>query len=238
MGAHPFHAVGEEYIRAVVEVTGAVPLLIPALADHLTSAEILDRVDGILLTGSASNVEPHRYDGAPSVPGTLHDPHRDALTLPLIPQAVEAGIPVLGVCRGFQEMNVAYGGTLHQRLHEVTGFLDHRDDHALPLEARYAPAHDVVLEPDGVLRALASGDRIRVNSLHAQGVDRLSDRLVAEARAPDGVIEAFRVKDARQFAVAVQWHPEWLLDRDELSRALFVSLGAACRARAANWRAP
>lgn len=232
IGPHPFHAVGEKYILAVAEAAGAIPLLIPSLSELLNVDEILERVDGILFTGSPTNVEPHHYSGTPSVPGTLHDPHRDSTTLPLIPRAVQAGVPVFGVCRGFQEMNVAFGGTLHQKLHEVAGFSNHRDDDSQPLEVQYAPVHDVILEPGGLLRALAGTERIRVNSLHSQGVDRLGSTLVAEARAPDGVIEAFRVKDAPRFAVAVQWHPEWQVMSNTFSRALFAAFGAASRERA------
>ena len=232
IGPHPFHAVGEKYIRAVAEAGGAIPLLIPALGDLVSSEEILERVDGILFTGSPSNVEPRHYAGMPSAPGTLHDPHRDAITLPLIPRAVQLGVPVFGVCRGFQEMNVAFGGTLHQKLHEVAGLLDHRDDDSQPLDVQYAPVHDVILEPGGLLRALAGVDRLKVNSLHSQGVDRLAPPLVAEARAPDGVIEAFRVKDAPRFAIAVQWHPEWQVMSNAFSRALFAAFGAASRERA------
>src|SRR5207248_8138888 len=145
VGAHPFHMVGEKYARAVLDAAGAAPLLIPALADELGFDELLQRLDGLLFTGSPSNVEPHRYAGPPSAPGTLHDPARDATTLPLIRKAVGAGVPVFGICRGFQEMNVAFGGTLHQRLHEVPGYLDHRDDGTQPLEVQYGPAHEVTL---------------------------------------------------------------------------------------------
>jgi putative glutamine amidotransferase len=232
IGPHPFHAVGEKYIRAVVEAAGAIPFLIPSLGDALELDEVLDRLDGILFTGSPSNVEPHRYQGVPSAPGTLHDPARDATTLPLIPGAVAAGVPVLGICRGFQEMNVAFGGTLHQRVHEVSGMLDHRDDESLPLDEQYGPAHEVSLEPGGLLRRLAGGDRVRVNSLHSQGVDRLGGELAVEARAPDGLIEAFRVRNAPRFAVAVQWHPEWRVMSNTFSRALFAAFGAASRERA------
>jgi len=141
-------------------------------------------------------------------------------------------VPVLGICRGFQEMNVAFGGTLHQRLHEVAGHLDHRDDETQPLEVQYGPAHDVTLEPGGVLRSLAASDRIQVNSLHNQGIDRLGAELAVEARAPDGVIEAFRVRDAQRFALAVQWHPEWKVMSNPFSRALFAAFGRASRERA------
>jgi putative glutamine amidotransferase len=232
VGAHPFHMVGEKYARAVLEAAQAAPLLIPALAEELGLEELLERLDGLLFTGSPSNVEPRHYQGTPSEPGTLHDPERDATTLPLIRKAVEAGVPVFGVCRGFQEMNVAFGGTLHQKLHEVPGFLDHRDDETQPLEVQYGPAHDVTLEPGGVLRSLASSDRVRVNSLHSQGIERLGSELAVEARAPDGVIEAFRVARSRAFTLAVQWHPEWQVMSNPFSRALFAAFGAASRARA------
>ena len=233
VGAHPFHMVGEKYARAVLDAAGAAPLLIPSLADELGFEELLERLDGLLFTGSPSNVEPHRYEGPPSAPGTLHDPARDATTLPLIRKAVAAGVPVFGICRGFQEMNVAFGGTLHQKLHEVPGHLDHRDDGTQPLEVQYGPAHDVTLEPGGLLRAFAAGDRIRVNSLHSQGIDRLGPELEVEARAPDGVIEAFRVRNAQRFALAVQWHPEWKVMSNPFSRALFAAFGEASRERAA-----
>ena len=232
VGAHPFHMVGEKYARAVLDAAGAAPLLIPSLADELGFDELLQRLDGLLFTGSPSNVEPHLYEGAPSAPGTLHDPARDATTLPLIRKAVRAGVPVFGICRGFQEMNVAFGGTLHQKLHEVPGYLDHRDDGSQPLEVQYGPAHDVTLEPGGVLRSLAASDRIEVNSLHNQGIDRLGAELAVEARAPDGVIEAFRVRDAQRFALAVQWHPEWKVMSNPFSRALFAAFGQASRERA------
>src|SRR5579885_1401694 len=193
IGPHPFHAVGEKYARAVLDAAGALPLLIPALAEELRLDELVDRLDGLLFTGSPSNVEPHHYEGPPSHPGTLHDPARDATTLPLIRKAVRAAVPVLGICRGFQEMNVAFGGSLHQRVHEVEGKLDHRDDESQPLEVQYGPAHEVILEPQGELYALAGTGRLTVNSLHSQGIERLGPDLQIEARAPDGLIEAFRV---------------------------------------------
>ena len=232
VGAHPFHMVGEKYARAVLDASRAAPLLIPSLAEELRFEELLDRLDGLLFTGSPSNVEPRHYQGEASAPGTLHDPARDATTLPLIRKAVQVGVPVFGICRGFQEMNVAFGGTLHQKLHEVPGLLDHRDDETQPLEVQYGPAHEVTLEPGGVLRALAAGDRIRVNSLHSQGIDRLGPALAVEARAPDGAIEAFRVRSAARFALAVQWHPEWRVMRNPFSRALFAAFGRAAAERA------
>ena len=232
LGLHPFHAVGEKDARAVLEAADGLPILIPALAEELRLDELVERLDGLLFTGSPSNVEPRHYEGPPSEPGTLHDPARDATTLPLIRKAVGAGVPVLGICRGFQEVNVAFGGSLHQRVHEVPGHLDHRDDESLPLEQQYGPAHEVVLEPAGLLRPLAGAERVKVNSLHWQGIERLGRGLAVEARATDGLIEAFRVEGAARFALAVQWHPEWKVMENPFSRSLFRAFGAACRNRA------
>lgn len=231
LGLHPYHVVGDKYARAVLDAAGGLPLLIPALAEELGLDELLERLDGVMFTGSHSNVEPHHYSGPPSDPGTLHDPARDATTLPLIRKAVAAGVPVLGICRGFQEMNVAFGGTLHQKVHEVEGRHDHREDTSLELDVQYGPAHEVVLEPGGSLQALTGQNRIQVNSLHSQGVDRLGPGLAVEARALDGLIEAFRVEHAKSFAVAVQWHPEWKAMNNPFSRALFAAFGAAARER-------
>jgi putative glutamine amidotransferase len=222
---------GEKYVRAVLEGAEGIPVLIPALAEELGLEELLERFDGLLFTGSPSNVEPHHYAGPPSAPGTLHDPARDATTLPLIRKAIAAGVPVLGICRGFQEMNVAFGGSLHQHLHSVPGYLDHRDDESQPLEVQYGPVHEVSLEPGGVLRSLAGTETLKVNSLHEQGIERLGEGLAIEARAPDGVIEAFRPAQSMSFAVGVQWHPEWQAMRNPFSRALFAAFGEAARER-------
>jgi putative glutamine amidotransferase len=230
LGPHPFHCVGEKYIAAVAEAADAIPLLLPSLGERDLDP-LVRELDGILLTGSPSNVEPHRYAGPASEPDTLHDPHRDATTLPLIPKVIESGLPLFAICRGFQEMNVAFGGTLWQKVQEVPGHADHREDKEQPLEVQYAPAHDVDLVRGELLHRLAGTDRVRVNSLHAQGVQTLGRGLVIEARAPDGLVEAFRVAVAPAFALAVQWHPEWQVMNNEFSRAMFAAFGAAARAR-------
>ena len=230
INVHAFHCVGEKYINAVLEAAEATPMLIPSLGDRVDLDEFIGRLDGILLTGSPSNVEPHRYSGPPSSPGTWHDPHRDDTTLPLIPRVVDAGLPLLGICRGFQEMNVAFGGTLWQKVQEVPGMRDHREDTAAELDVQYGPAHEVELVQGGILRGLAGSERIMVNSLHSQGVQQLGAPLEIEARGPDGLIEGFRVRNAPGFALAVQWHPEWQAMRNPFSRALFGAFGdAACR---------
>jgi len=232
LGLHPFHAVGEKYITPLLGIAGSLPLLIPSLGEELGLDELLAELDGLLFTGSPSNVEPHRYGGESSRAGTLHDPDRDATTLALIPRAIAAGVPVLGICRGFQEMNVAFGGSLWQHVHEVPGNRVHHEDLEAPLDEQYGPAHDVNLVPGGVLAGIAGVSRITVNSLHHQGVRELGPGLVEEARADDGLVEAFRVREARRFAVAVQWHPEWKPRENPFSTALFQAFGAAARERA------
>jgi putative glutamine amidotransferase len=234
LGPHPFHAVGEKYITAVLREGGALPLVIPSLGDELGLEALVDELDGLLFPGSPSNVEPQRYGGDPSRPGTLHDPERDATTLALIPRAIAAGVPVLGICRGFQEINVAYGGTLWQHVRDVPGQAVHHEDASAPLDTQYGPAHAVTLKPGGLLEAIGGTQRIIVNSLHHQGVRTLAPGLLEEARADDGLIEAFRVRDARRFAVAVQWHPEWKPAENAFSTALFKAFGEAARERAAQ----
>ncbi len=233
LGSHWFHCVGEKYINAVVQAAEAVPVLVPALGERYLR-DWLASFDGILFTGSPSNVEPHRYRGPKSSPGTLHDPERDATTLPMISGAIEAGVPVFGICRGFQEINVALGGTLTQKLQDLPGNLDHREDANLPLEEQYGPSHEIELIEGGMLHKIAGSRKMKVNSLHSQGVDRLAPRLVTEAKAEDGVIEAFRIDGAKTFALAVQWHPEWKVMENPFSRALFAAFGQAGREHASR----
>jgi putative glutamine amidotransferase len=227
-----FHQAGDKYVDSVIDGAGGMPLLIPALGPRLDFDALLDGFDGLLITGSPSNVEPHHYGGPPPRPDCLRDPARDATTLPLIRRALDRAVPLLAICRGLQELNVALGGSLHQEVHELPGRADHRSDKAVPLAERYEPAHPVQLVPDGMLQRLLGGTAtIRVNSLHGQAIDRLADNLVVEALAPDGTIEAVSVGDASGFALAVQWHPEWRLLENPTSRRLFAAFGAACRAR-------
>ncbi len=242
IGIHPFHAVGEKYINAVAHGAGAFPVLIPAFGEgrDLSALDgrydleaVIERLDGLFLTGSPSNVLPDHYQGPDSVPGTPHDVQRDSLTLPLIRAAVDAGLPLFAVCRGIQEVNVAFGGTLHQRIQEVPGKNDHREDKALAREDQYGPAHEIALTEGGLLAGLAGRTKIAVNSLHSQGIDRIGDGLVIEAIAPDGLIEAVRVANASAFALAVQWHPEWRVRENPFSLALFEAFGDAVKARAA-----
>lgn len=231
IGIHPFHVVGDKYMRAVAEGAGGFPVVVPAFGSALDRAALLERFDGLLFTGSPSNVEPAIYGGPPSAEGTLHDAERDATTLPLIRDAIAAAVPILCICRGMQEMNVALGGTLHQEVHAVPGRLDHREDKTATRDAQYAPAHDVTLTADGFLASLWPETTIGVNSLHSQGIDQLAPTLAAEAIAPDGQIEAVRAVHAATFALGIQWHPEWKVTENPFSMAIFKAFGDATRAR-------
>jgi putative glutamine amidotransferase len=229
-----FHQVGAKYVDGVIDGAGGMPLLIPAVGDRIDPDALLDGLDGLLLSGSPSNVEPHHYEGPLAPPGGASDPARDATTLPLIRRAIARAVPLFAICRGIQELNVALGGSLHQEVHALQDRLDHRSDKAVALAERYGPAHEVLMTPDGMLRQLLGRvDRIVVNSLHGQAIDRLAPGLVVEAVAPDGMIEAVRLEGAPGFVLGVQWHPEWRLLEQPSSRRLFAAFGAACRARAA-----
>ena len=223
-----FHGVNEKYPNAVIDAAGCLPVLIPAVGSRVDVRALLDRLDGLLLTGSPSNVHPSHYGAEPSHPEILHDPERDATTLPLIREAVRRDLPILAICRGIQELNVALGGTLHQRVHEVPGRLNHRSPKDSP-DGPYGPAHSVALTPGGLLVSLAGAAEVMVNSLHSQGIDRPALRLRVEAVAPDGQIEAVSLPEAR-FVVGVQWHPEYKALGNPLSRALFSAFAEACGA--------
>ena len=229
VGLHPFHMVGEKYIAAVRGGSGALPLLIPVLQPSLGIDDLLATVDGLLFTGSLSNVAPHNYGGQDPRDSSLLDEARDTTTLPLLHAAIDAGVPCLCLCRGFQELNVTLGGTLHQHLEELPGHLDHRDPDGAPVEVKYAPAHDVTVVPGGALAKLVPAPTFKVNSLHSQGIDRLAPGLRAEATAPDGVIEAVSMPKARGFLFGVQWHPEWRYAENAVSRAIFAAFGEAVR---------
>jgi len=235
-GLH-FHTVGDKYVEAVIIGSGGLPVLLPAIGDRLDPDMLLDRLDGLLVTGSPSNVDPARYGGPQAREDNLADPARDATTLPLIRRAVARGVPLLAICRGLQELNVALGGSLHQHVHELPGRFDHRSDKTRTYPERYGLAHPVTVTPGGRLQAILGGaGRVEVNSLHGQGIDRLAPGLAVEAVADDGTIEAVSVEDARGFALALQWHPEWGVAENAVSRRLFAAFGDAARAQAGRRR--
>ncbi len=231
LGDHPFHVAGHKYVNAVVQAAGALPLIVPALGTESDVAALLEVADGIMLPGAVSNVHPSHFEQPVRDPSLPLDPARDGLTLGLIRAAVAAGIPLLGICRGFQEVNVAFGGSLHQAVHETAGRADHREVKDRPLEAQYAQVHAVRTVSGGRLAEITGRDEFMVNSLHGQGIDRLGAGLVAEAYAPDGLVEAVSVADVKAFALAVQWHPEWNVLDTPPYLAIFRAFGEACRAR-------
>jgi putative glutamine amidotransferase len=230
LGQHPFHIAGAKYVAAV-RLAGALPLVVPdAAVEELDP--LLDLADGVLLTGSPSNVHPSHFGEAVHDATLPLDPARDAWTLPFIPRLIERRLPLLAICRGAQELNVALGGSLHQAVHALPGHLDHRG-RGESAESQYAPAHEVRVEPGGLLERVVQAAAFRVNSVHGQAVNRLAPGLRVEARAPDGLIEAFAVP-GMDFALGVQWHPEWRASDNPVSLRLLRAFGLACRERAAR----
>ncbi|TBU99084.1 gamma-glutamyl-gamma-aminobutyrate hydrolase family protein [Phytopseudomonas dryadis] len=232
LGKYDSHTVGDKYVEAAA--FAGIPLLLPARSTPSDPRALLERLDGILFTGSPSNIEPHHYQGPPSAKDTQHDAYRDDTTLPLLRLAIDQGVPVFCICRGFQELNVALGGTLHQRVHELPGYLDHREPPSDALAEQYAPRHAVSVQPGGLLELIGLPASFQVNSLHSQGIDRLAGALFAEALAPDGLVEAVSVRDAQGFAVGVQWHPEWRFSENPVSLSLFQAFRDACLILAGN----
>lgn len=228
----PFHVVGDKYVRAVMLASEAVPFIVPAFGELHDVPALIQRLDGLLLTGSPSNVHPSHYGVAATPEAEPHDPERDETTLPMIREALDQGVPLLAICRGFQELNVTLGGTLHARVHELPGRQDHRALTVEDMDVKYGPRHPVTLTPGGAFERLAGCREITVNSLHWQAIDRMAERLAVEAVAPDGTIEGVSVKQARGFALGVQWHPEYKVLNDPFSAQLFAAFGAAARERA------
>jgi putative glutamine amidotransferase len=229
----PFTVLGDKYARAVKEGAQAEPFTLPtASADQIP--DLLAHCDGVLFTGSPSNVHPSHFHQDVLRPELPLDPQRDALSLPLIRACIAHAVPMLGICRGFQEINVALGGSLHQQVQEVAGMQDHREPEELTYAEQYAPRHPIRILPNTALADWAGGESAMVNSLHGQGIDRLADDLVPLAYAPDGLVEAVQVRSAQAFAFAVQWHPEWRFQEHPLYLQIFKAFGHACRQRQAR----
>ncbi|WNI16789.1 gamma-glutamyl-gamma-aminobutyrate hydrolase family protein [Actinacidiphila sp. ITFR-21] len=231
VGGVPHPAVRQVYVSALEDVAGCAVVLLPGPAAWLPS--VLDRFDGLVLGGHESDVAPERYGDLAGL--GLRAPERDELALSALPLAIAAGLPVLGICRGLQELNVAYGGTLRD-IGALPLGAGHREDLTLGRDEQYLPRHDVAVAEGGLLRELTGQSALRVNSLHQQAIGRLAPGLRAEAVAPDGVIEAVSAPDAPAFALAVQWHPEWYAASDPLSKRLFTAFGAAAAERAGRRR--
>jgi len=227
LGDHPYHIAGKKYADAV-RLAGCLPIVVPNADPHELEA-LLAIADGVFLTGSPSNVHPSHFDEDVLDLSLPLDPARDAWTLPLIRHALATGLPLFTICRGTQETNVALGGSLHQAVHDVQGKADHRADYAKPVDVQYGPAHEVFVEPGGVLERVVGRAQFDVNSVHGQAVNRLGQGLRVEARAPDGVVEAFSAVDAKGFNLCVQWHPEWQAASNDVSMRMLTAFGQACR---------
>ena len=220
----PQHATPTRYGSALIGAANAIPVLLPPVGEVMLG--VLDRLDGLLLSGSPSNVDPALYGTDPSLTPGKHDSFRDGTTLPLAREALRRGMPLLAICRGIQELNVAMGGTLHQQVHQIDGRSDHRAGDG-ELDHLFRLKHTVTLS--GQLALLVGTREVMVNSLHEQALDRVADGLEIEAIAEDGTVEAVRVRDAKAFAFGVQFHPEWHWATDHASRTIFEAFGAACR---------
>jgi len=226
------HAASDTYVRAVDRVVHGVPVLVPANGDAADIPTLVSRLDGIILTGSRSNVQPGLYGGPPHPAEVPEDAPRDAVTMRLIRAAIAAGVPVLAICRGLQELNVALGGCLHQRLQDLPGRMDHSTPLHPNARVRQGKAHGVSAVPGGWLHGVAGTGGIAVNSLHNQGINVLAPGLLVDGMAPDGTIEAVWLPSARALTVGVQWHPEYDFARDAVSHAIFAAFGAAVRGQA------
>ncbi len=225
-------SVGDPYVEALVNFTGGLVLGLPALGEAADLGAITGLIHGLMLPGGRSNIEPHHYGAPPFPDDEPIDPARDKMLFPLIRACIEQGIPILGTCRGLQEINVALGGSLHYRVNELPGRLDHRMRPGAPRDEIFAPRHALNLTPGGLFEELAGGPQVMTNSLHGQAVERLADGLEVEARAADGTIEGIRLPGAKAFTAAGQWHMEWHPENHTLSRGLYTAFDAAIHQRA------
>ncbi len=232
IGGLNYDCTQHKYLAALYHSAKVLPLQIPLFGKNIEIDAILEKVDGIMLTGSPSNIHPRNYEETEQQPEFILDVERDATILPLIKPTIERGIPLFAICRGFQELNVAFGGSLHPRLNLVGSFIEHREDKSLPIEQRYHEGHNVKLVSGGQLNKLLDVDSIEVNSLHNQGINKLGDNLITEGHAEDGLIEAVSVDGSKSFAIGVQWHPEWQSTENPVSTVIFSEFGKACYKRA------
>ena len=226
---YTWHAAPRQYLDAAIAVAKVFPVLVPSFGDRLDLDELLSSVDGVMITGSKSNVHPSLYGGDATEANGPYDHDRDATTLPLIRRAIELGVPLLAICRGIQEMNVALGGTLHTEVQEIEGRIDHRAPVSDVQDERFAIRQTVTIKPGSCLAGIFGSGAVPVNSVHRQAVDRLGARLQVEAVAEDGTVEAVSVVDSPAFAVGVQWHPEYWAKTDDASAKVFRAFGDAAR---------
>jgi len=231
---YTWHAAPQQYLEAAVAVAGVLPVLVPSFGDRIDLDSVLDNVDGVLITGSRSNVNPELYGGEATEENGPYDPARDSTSIPLIRRAIERGVPLLAICRGIQEMNVALGGTLATEIQEREGVWDHRAPVSDNQDERFAIRQPVQIKEGSCLANVFGAGEIMINSVHRQAVEKLGERLQVEAVAPDGTVEAISVIGSRAFAVGVQWHPEFWAKSDDASARIFRAFGDAVREHAAS----
>lgn len=229
-----WHGTPDTYLRAASEAAGVTPVIVPALGPAVDLGAVLGSVDGVLLSGARSNVHPAHYGASDGGRHGPFDEHRDSISLPLIRRAIDQGLPLLAICRGHQELNVALGGSLASDIQEVDGRDDHRAPGAQTQNERYAVRQKVVVQEGGALSAILGAGETVVNSLHRQAIDRLAEPLFVEAVAPDGTLEAVSMPSAKSFTIGIQWHPEYWAMEDAPSKAIFEAFGDAVRAHAAE----
>ena len=234
---YPVQASGRMNIEAVAAVTGCLPLIVPSLPGAVPVYDLMAACDGFLFTGGRPNVHPEEYGHAPTEAHGEFDRDRDGVTLPLIRACVETGQPILGVCRGFQEFNVAFGGTLHPEIRDIPGRMNHRMPPDGTLEEKFELRHKVTFTENGPFHRLMGAREVMTNTLHGQGIKHAGARVVVDGQAPDGTPEAIYIKDAPGFTLSVQWHPEYRAAEDPVSRPLFEAFGRAARAWATGQRA-
>ena len=231
--SYPVQSCGLHNIQAMVEVSDAAPLIVPSMQGASCIDELCVMFDGFVFTGARPNVHPEEFGEEPTEAHGEFDRERDRLTLPLIRACVDKGIPILGICRGFQEFNVAFGGSLYPEIRDLPGRMNHRMPPDGTIEEKFAHRHNVTLKKGGVFEDLWGRDTVLTNSLHGQGLKDVGERITVEGYAPDGTPEAIRVADAKGFALAVQWHPEYKAGDDAVSKRLFEAFGDAMRAYSA-----
>lgn len=228
---HDYQVMTHKYITPIVDFADCVPVLVPTCCGTEALDAYLDMADGVYLTGAGSNIDPTLYGQSNETPGKTQDRDRDLFDIPLVQRALARGLPIFGICRGMQEINVALGGDIYQKVYAEPGFNDHRENPEDPVEVQYAPVHDVAIASGSWLREALGSDRIRVNSLHGQGLRTLGKGLEAIATADDGLVEAIHGPTLSPFLFAVQWHPEWQAASNPDSVRIFEAFGEACRAQ-------
>lgn len=233
---YTWHAAPRQYIEAAITGANVFPVLVPSFGNRLDLDTLLASVDGVMLTGSKSNVHPSLYGAEATEANGPYDPERDATTLPLIRKAIAQGVPLLAICRGIQELNVALGGSLASEIQERPGTMDHRAPESENQDERFAIRQVATIKPDSCLASVFGAGEIHINSVHRQAVDRLGGNLQVEATAADGTVEAVSVRNASAFAVGVQWHPEYWVHSDSTSAKIFAAFGDAVREHAAQRR--